>query len=345
MKTVNIIGAGLIGQERFKAIRILQSRGFAVRIGSVYDPYNTKLPDLARTYDFAIESDLDHFLSLPADLQVVACPHDSAVEQTCRALRAGHAVLIEKPLGRNLGETSQIASAVKDRPLFIGLNYRFMPGISALLTDWQAGLFGTPISVRFQMGHGGKPGDNLTWKLDPIRCGGGALLDPGIHLLDLALQITNHPPEIKSLSAWQGFWKTGVEEDVHLLLSAGAFTVSVEVSIVRWRSQFEIFALGSDGYGHVTGRGRSYGRQLYCRGRRWGWQTAKDQASGEELVTDDACENSFADELAACLGLVPTLPIKPAELADGLRVMQLYQSARTKLGSEFPDLTTFTGKL
>ena len=105
----------------------------------------------------------------------------------------------------------------------------------------------------------------------------------------------------------------------------------MDVSVVRWRSCFEIFALGSDGYGRVTGRGRSYGRQFYHRGPRWGWQTARDQASSEELVVDDACEDSFADELAACLGFGPTPGVGPANLQDGLAVMRLYQSAKAML--------------
>lgn len=338
MKSINVIGAGLIGQERFKAVRTLQSRDCEVRLGSVYDPYNPKLPELAATHGFTIETDLQRFLAQSCDLLVVACPHDSATEHTYRALGAGHTVLIEKPVGRNIDETALIANAAQEHRLYIGLNYRFMPGIAALLTDWRSGRFGAPISVRLQMGHGGKPGDDKTWKLDPVRCGGGALLDPGIHLLDLLMQMTDQPPTIQSLSAWQGFWRTGIEEDVHLLVAGSTFSISIEVSVVRWRSHFEIFALGTDGYGQVTGRGRSYGRQIYRRGRRWGWQSAKDQASSEEIVVDDACENSFADELASCLGFGPPPPIKPAQLSDGLAVMKLYQEARTRMLAEYPNL-------
>ncbi len=332
MKVINLIGAGLIGLERLKAVAKLQARGMAVRIGWVHDPFNPRLPQLAAEYKFEIENDPDRFLRHAADLVVIACPHDVATEQTCRALEAGHLVLLEKPVGRNFQETTRIAeSAKRGRGLFVGLNYRFMPGVSALAADWKARRFGDPISLRMEIGHGGKPGDEKTWKLDPIRCGGGALLDPGIHLLDLCSLLTGSQPEILASSSWAGFWKTGIEEDVQLLLRSGGVNVSIEVSVVRWRSHFEIFALGTEGYGQVTGRGRSYGKQYYRRGRRWGWQTAKDQASSEELLVEDACEDSFAEELAACLQLSPPGPTQPANLADGLAIMQLYQAIKSRL--------------
>ena len=332
MKKINIIGAGLIGQERLKAVAKLKARGMAVQVGWVHDPYQPRLKELATEYKFQIEPDANQLLNHGADLVVVACPHDVATDQTCRALEAGHMVLLEKPVGRNLAETTRIAEAAKSgRGLFVGLNYRFMPGVAALVADWQIRRFGEPISLRMQIGHGGKPGDEKTWKLDPVRCGGGALLDPGIHLLDLCILLFKSQPSIMAVTSWQGFWKTGIEEDVHLQLRCGQVNIALEISVVRWRSHFEIFALGTEGYGQVLGRGRSYGRQYYRRGRRWGWQSGKDQAASEEQLVDDACEDSFAEELASCLKLTEPGLVQPANITDGLAVMQLYQSIGKQL--------------
>jgi len=332
VKIVNVIGAGLIGQERFKAVKKLQARGFPVRLGHVYDPLHGGLAELAAQYGFAVERDLAAFHARPADLVAIACPHDVATEHACTALAAGRNVLIEKPMGRNREEVSRIAAAAAGGPkLFIGLNYRFMPGIAALLNDWRSGMFGRPVSVQFQIGHGGRPGDEKTWKLDPVRCGGGALLDPGIHLLDLSRQFFGETPAIEAALGWQGFWKTGIEEDVHLLLRHAGVVVSMDISVVRWRSSFDIFALGTDGYGHVSGRGRSYGPQRYTRGRRWGWLKDSTQAASEELVVEDPCEDSFTDELSACLGLGAESSGRAGTLADGIAVMEFYHDVRTRL--------------
>ncbi|HLB34840.1 MAG: hypothetical protein A3F67_03330 [Verrucomicrobia bacterium RIFCSPHIGHO2_12_FULL_41_10] len=332
MKIVNIIGAGLIGQERMKAVAKLQASGIPIKVGWVYDPYQQKLNILSVEHGFKTTEDINRFYDQPADLVVVSCPHDIATDHTCNALQAGHCVLIEKPIGRNYLETQRIAEAAGiEKRLFVGLNYRFMPGVATLIEDWHGGQFGKPISLSMQIGHGGKPGDEKTWKLDPIRCGGGALLDPGIHMLDLCRLMTGSNLTIQAVTSWSGFWKTGIEEEVRLLLQNGDVAIALEVSVVRWRSHFEIFAQGTEGYGIVTGRGRSYGIQRYRRGKRWGWQYAKDQAASEEVVLEDSCENSFADELAACLNLKGINSARPADLKDGLGLMELYQDIKARL--------------
>ncbi len=334
MKTINLVGAGLIGRERLNAVQKLQARGFEVRVGCVHDPLNPRLHELT-AQGLAAEPELERFLSLPADLIIIACPHDVAAVLACQALRAGHAILIEKPLGRSLDEAEQIAEAAgKNARVHVGLNYRFMRGVATLVSDWQNRRFGQPISLRLQIGHGGKPGDEASWKLDPVRCGGGALLDPGIHLLDLVTCLTGDDVDIRGVNSWHGFWRTGIEEHVELLLRSGGIGVTVETSVVRWRSHFEIFALGTEGYGHVEGRGRSYGVQRYCRGRRWGWQTAASQAASEELVVEDSCDNAFADELAVCLGLQSPGVVPAADLRSGLAMMRLYQQCRDALIAE-----------
>ena len=77
--------------------------------------------------------------------------------------------------------------------------------------------------------------------------------------------------------------------------------LTCRVSNVSWKSTFTIKVLGTEGYGIVNGRGRSYGPQTYIRGKRWGWETAKNQQASEELVLTSNCEDSFADELANIL--------------------------------------------
>ena len=311
----------------------LRQRNLAVRVGAVHDPFHPTLSDLAKTHQFAVSDSLDELLAKPCDLLILACPHDIAAATACRALELGHNVLLEKPLGRNLSEATQIAAAAKHpSQLHVGLNYRFMPGVVALLQDCAAATFGQTISVSMVLGHGGKPGDERTWKLDQERCGGGALLDPGIHLLDLITQITTEPVTVAGTTTWKGFWKTGIEEHVHLLLSTPTFAIQLQTSVVRWRSHFEIAVLGTEGYGLLTGRGRSYGKQSYRRGPRWGWKQAGDQASSEQVIVEDNCEDSFADELASCLGLPTNIRAHVATLPEVLKVMVLYDNIRHHFG-------------
>src|SRR5437879_1995089 len=135
-------------------------------------------------------------------------------------LVTGHRVLVEKPLGRSLAEAELLAGQARVDQLWVGLNYRFFRGIAALIVDIRRGTFGQPIALNATIGHGGAPGMEKSWKLDPIRAGGGALIDPGIHLLDLAILLSAEPPSVVGGRAWAGIWDTGVEEECHLVLAA-----------------------------------------------------------------------------------------------------------------------------
>ncbi len=133
------------------------------------------------------------------------------------------------------------------------------------------------------------------------KAGGGALIDPGIHLIDLCNLVAKNLDFLAGKS-WNGFWKTGIEEECRLLLTSENIPMlDLTVSVVRWRSTFRLEFFGEDGYGIVEGRGRSYGPQQYRRGKRWGWQSGKSQADSEELVLTSPCDEVFADELNSLL--------------------------------------------
>ena len=330
--TIVVVGYGLIGKERVKALHDLHKQGFPIEQVLVLDPQAFQagipaLPDIA-----APVSGLEQALSSDPTLVIIATPHDTAVTLLHEILQSSIRVLVEKPMGRNLAEASAIASQVtSDDQLLVGFNYRFFPGIRQAIRDAVSGQFGDIINVSMVLGHGGAPDMERGWKFDPVRAGGGCLIDPGIHLLDLCSLLA--PEAIRPIggNSWSGFWKTGIEEEVHLLLKSGEVTFNLQVSVVRWRSVFRMEIHGTEGYGIVTGRGRSYGRQVYLRGKRWGWQNAPSQAESEETVVDSDANDSFRDELAAILG--GDLGSPPASsAASALEVMRLYEACHSHLG-------------
>jgi predicted dehydrogenase len=320
---VAICGAGLIGRERLAAIEKLRVRGRDIEVCGVYDPYATNLPNA-----FA---DSEALLARDPDWVIVATPHDAAPQLCARALQGGCKVLVEKPLGRNAEEAARILGAAS-RPgqLWVGFNYRFYPGIAAAIADAARGTFGPLISVNMTLGHGCDPNILKTWKLDPVRAGGGCLIDPGVHLLDLCGLFGRGPLTVSGGYAWNGFWKTGVEEECRLLLDAGGFPIDLEISIVRWRSVFRLEIHGQDGYGIVNGRNRSYGKQTYVRGRRWGWQSGVSQADSEEHVLESSGEDVFADEMDA-LFFGADYPLRPCSGAEALETMWLLERCRERV--------------
>ncbi len=330
--TIAVAGYGLIGKERVKALDNLHAQGFPVEEVLVVDPeaFRTASPSLPKIARPA--KNLAEAISSNPFLLIVATPHDTAVQLACEALRSSTRVLLEKPLGRSLEEASVIVSHMHTPDqLLVGFNYRFYPGIRQALRDASDGWFGDIVSVSMVLGHGGAPGMEKGWKFDPVRAGGGCLIDPGIHLLDLCNLLAQDPPQPVGGNAWSGFWKTGIEEEVHLLLKSRETIFNLQISVLRWRSTFRMEIHGTEGYGIVTGRGRSYGRQIYTRGKRWGWQNAPSQAESEEAVVDSDANDSFEDELAAILAGNSGGP-PPCSAASAHQAMELYERCRAALG-------------
>jgi predicted dehydrogenase len=333
MTSFGFVGAGLIGRERIKAFATLSGEDTSLRAVGVVDPHQPQVATLAASIGAPVLDDVAGLIVARPDIVCIAVPHDVALSLSAPILAAGIRVLLEKPIGRTMDEARAIASLqVYPDQLLIGHNYRFFKGVRALFSDLRRGFFGTPVSLSFLLGHGGSPDDFKGWKLDPVRAGGGCLIDPGIHLLDLACQADRGDLVVRGGTCWSGFWKTGIEEDCHLILSGSVIpTIGMSVSVVRWRSTFRIELFGTDGYGVVEGRGRSYGPQTYRRGQRWGWQSGRSQAESEEFVVTSTGDEVFLDEMKAILHPPEDGP-SVATAEEALRAMALLRDCRAELG-------------
>ena len=332
MIRVGLIGAGHIGRERAAAIQYLSDLGKPVVLSAIYDLDFKQAEILASEYKSVAFDSVDSLLASKLDWVLVAIAHDSAVFIVEKALAVGCKVLMEKPMGRDLKEARALMVKGGEH-LKVGFNYRFFAGVRRALQDVRAGSFGKIIGIDFVLGHGCQPGLEKTWKLNFNRSGGGCLIDPGVHLLDLCLLLAPEKLEVIGGKSWSGFWKTGIEEDVRVLLSLNDMTISLHISIVQWRSKFEMQIQGVDRYGVVTGRNRSYGSQTYRTGPRWGWQSLQNQLASETLVLETDGSDSFIEEMDALLfprNGEASWP-GPCSSQEAYRVMELLDLIRSKL--------------
>jgi predicted dehydrogenase len=262
-----VIGNGAIGRERIKALTFLDET-----IIAVIDVDGMITGDLIREADWV-------FICTPNDIA------ESYVEQIDGRCR----VMVEKPY-------------IGDTPVDnVGLNYRFYKGVSQLLKDVLNMHFGRLVSVNMTLALGGSPGDDNTWRRNVSRMGRGSILDLGIHLIDLAMIISNNTLKPvwyeKVLSD-----DSELEQEGYLLAKdCRGVIYNIQTSFMRWRSTFRIEVNGEEGYGIVEGRNRHYGDQTYIRGKRWGWLSGKAQRDTEELVVDYDGEDSFIEETKAVL--------------------------------------------
>jgi predicted dehydrogenase len=324
---VLVVGHGLIGKQRARAVLTLGQRHGAVLAGTV-DP---------APRDRALYGGAPHYASIDDvptasyDAAVVAVPHHFAERICLRVFASGKPVLLEKPLGLNLSQARAIhdAAAEVHLPSFVGYNYRFLPTMRVVYPRIASGTLGELRSVDVFLGHGGHPNAAKDWKLQPETSGGGALIDPGVHLLDLILSVA---PEVQTeaVAATRGFWETGIEEDFVAILRAGRMLATVRVSLIRWVNTFRIDFSGDDGYALVEGRGGTYGAQVARLGRRWGWNdgTRRTQKETEEVKDFGLVNDSLTEELDAVMNRWRGAPPsesqpRPASMGEALRVAEL----------------------
>lgn len=319
-----ICGLGLIGKQRIESI--LKSNLFENVF--VYDPFIKFIPpNLNEKVKFINE--IPNPSKMHFSHVIICTPHSEVMNILQKVSLHKPRILLEKPMGRNISEAKEIIKLTKDSELSVGFNYRFMDGIEKLKEILVRNDIGEVNSVRLDLGHGGSPEDANSWKLDKELAGGGSLLDPGIHLIDLILYLFNQTAnsiKIDGANFWSGFWNTGIEESSFVLGRLGQTQFMFGSSIVAWRTRFCIEVIGTNGYVIVNGRGRSDGPQSITIGQRWGWQQGKSQFEGEDYSIVMQKDSSIARETDAWIN-------KSAQVCsakEALESMQLYTNILSK---------------
>jgi predicted dehydrogenase len=326
MSVLGVLGYGLVGKQRVEdalAFGILPQDIYVMDPLKQMSGFNTGINSLSTS----------KFSAMNFENVIVATPHDVATDWALHFLSSGARVLLEKPMGRNLFEAQKLAEHKLTKNLSLGFNYRHMEGIKKLRALIRDGSLGELSRIRIELGHGGSPQDINSWKLDPIKCGGGALLDPGIHIIDLLLHLNSALAGDISIGggvSWKGFWKTGIEETVSINGKLRGIPFVLDVSVVAWRTRFNVEILGTEGYAELSGRGRSDGPQKLISGKRWGWLEGKSQKDSEVLLFSNPIDNSFRIETSAWLNGQSDV----CDSKSGFETMRAYSSMVKQIEKE-----------
>lgn len=188
---VGIVGLGNIGH--YHANRILDL-GHDVVAGA---DINAKArARFAETYDAATyESYTQLFHDADLDAVVVTTPNKFHEEVAIAALDTGLDVLLEKPLAHSLESARRIVDAAADSDGFcmVGFNNRFANGVEVFKSYQREGRFGeiTHVEANY-IRRRGIPGRG-SWFTSKDIAGGGALIDIGVHAIDLSLYFMEFP--------------------------------------------------------------------------------------------------------------------------------------------------------
>jgi len=185
---LGILGGGNISQTHMRAA--LEIDG--VTIAAVCGQNAGKISRLADAAGAAAYQDSGEFFRhRPMDAVLIGSPSGLHAEHGIAAARHGLHVLVEKPIDITTARADDLITACENACVKLGvfLQDRTSPGIRRLKRVIDAGKLGKPIlvsaSVRWYRApeYYGQSRWRGTWALD----GGGALMNQGIHTLDLLL--------------------------------------------------------------------------------------------------------------------------------------------------------------
>jgi predicted dehydrogenase len=129
------------------------------------------------------------------DAVLITTPNRFHEQYATSALEAGLDVLLEKPLAHTVESAERIAAAARDAEGFcmVGFNNRFAEPVQVIKSYQDEGRFGETTHVEANyVRRRGVPGRG-SWFTSSDVAGGGALIDIGVHAVDLALYFLDHP--------------------------------------------------------------------------------------------------------------------------------------------------------
>jgi predicted dehydrogenase len=171
------------------------------------------------------------------DAVLVATPNTTHADIACRLLERGVHVLCEKPLATTRAEVERMLAAASrgGARLMAAHCLRFSAQFQALKRLVAGGALGSLREFRAAIG---APYDGGAQRTDFRRqrglAGGGALLDLGVHVLDLAAWLVGQPArEVHGTTSSLPGWEVETDAELAVLYEGGA-AASIEASFSRF---------------------------------------------------------------------------------------------------------------
>jgi predicted dehydrogenase len=325
MMRVAIVGCGLIGQKRARALPL----GWSLAL--CCDQVQQRAENLALLYPGAQATTDANAAAVGAavDLVIVATTHDVLAPLAARAASAGKHVLVEKPGARFAAELDPVVDAARSTGVLVrvGFNHRYHRAFRKAREIFDTGVLGEPMFVRARYGHGGRPGYDKEWRAVPEVSGGGETIDQGVHLIDLARWFLGDFADVQG-AAPTLFWNMPVEDNAFFLLqTANGQIAFLHASWTEWKNLFSFEYSGRNGKLEISGLGGSYGVERLAHYQMLPAMGPPDTTIYEYPAADDSWEvemAEFADDIR--LQRTPSPGIADAQAA--LRIAEQVREGR-----------------
>ncbi len=338
---IGVIGAGKIGRLRIRAARADPGCDLA----AVLD-VNASLAEAAVAGSQARAfTDLAAFLDAGLDAVIVSTPPHLHQEACTAAFARGAHVLCEKPLSNSVAGAQAIvdAAVAAGRVLAVGFNLRYYPFVTFMRAAIDRGEIGTIDHVRVFGGHNGLHNFSADWQYRMPWSGGGAMMDIGIHMTDLARYFLGEITSAYGVMS-ETVWQVPGSEDnaMAIFRNPAGLTATYHTTWTEWKgykSYVEVYG----NRGMVRGAYAPMQNLLIAKTSTDG-PTRKTRRFYPEVMLreklkswQETCYMSFQDELRDFQARIAGNRALP--LADGhagLRAIELAQAVRDSSASGQP---------
>jgi predicted dehydrogenase len=178
------------------------------------------------------------------DAIYVATPHSLHRENSILCLRAGKAVLCEKPFTINAAQAEDVIAVARQEGRFLmeAMWSRFLPAMARVRELVAEGAIG---HVQMLSADFGFRAAVTKGRLFNPELGGGALLDVGVYNLSLASMIFGAPSRVASLAH---LGETGVDELAAMILGYDGGQMAILHTAVRTTTPQEAILMGTEGW-------------------------------------------------------------------------------------------------
>jgi predicted dehydrogenase len=317
-----IIGTGRIAQFFARGLSVLPDAQL-VAVGSRTKDAADKFADM-----FNIPRRHASYADLANDPEVdavyVATPHTLHKDNTILCLRAGKAVICEKPFAINAGEAEEMIRVARETRHFLmeAMWTRFLPVLVRVRELVAQGAIGEVRMMEADFGFRMEfnPKSRL---LDP-NLGGGGLLDVGIYPISLAWMLFGKPQQITS-AAHLG--QTGVDEQMAVLLSYDQGQIAICSAAVRTNTVQEAIIYGTDGHIKI--------HSAWWKGERLTLAQSGKDPQVIDLPLEGNGYNYEAAEVMRCLR-AGKLESETIPLDETLAIMGTLDHIRAQWGLKYP---------
>jgi len=199
---IGLIGGGNITETHARAARAIPG----VQISAIHGTNSEKVAHLCRKHGGTPYHDFDAFLAhRPMDFVIVGSPSGLHATQGTAAARRGLHVLTEKPIEISTARADALIEAAKQCKVQLGVIFqdRLKPHILQLKNWIDQGLLGKLLLVDARVKWYRPPEyyANSRWRGTLALDGGGALINQGVHTVDLLLWLLGDVVRVQARTA------------------------------------------------------------------------------------------------------------------------------------------------